>query len=91
MVDFWTNHGIFFLLLCQIFPRLTIVFGTAYPIGADQIIAWLLFPRFLAAYLATQFYWDTNPVLVMVAWIMAISSLIASSVSMTNGLNNQNK
>lgn len=90
-MDFWTNHGIFFLLLCQLFPRLTIVFGTAFPLGADQIIAWLLAPRFLAAYLATQYYWDTNPVLVMVAWVMAVSSMIGSTVSMGTSLNNQSK
>ena len=90
-MDFWTNHGIFFLLLCQLFPRLTIVFWTAFPLGADQIIAWLLAPRFLAAYLATQYYWDTNPVLVMVAWVMAVSSMIGSTVSMGTSLNNQSK
>lgn len=90
-MDFWTNHGIWFLILCQIFPRLTIVFGTAYPIGADQIIAWIFCPRFLAAYLATQYYWDTNPVLVMVAWVMATSSMIGSSISMVSSVSNQTK
>lgn len=90
-MDFWMNHGIFFLILCQIFPRLTIVFGTAYPLGADQIIAWIFCPRFLAAYLATIYYWDTNPVLVMVSWVFAISSLIGTSVSMATSLLNQNK
>lgn len=90
-MDFWTNHGIWFLILCQIFPRLTIVFGTAYPIGADQIIAWVLCPRFLAAYLATINYWDTNPVLVMVSWIMATSAMIGSTISVGTSLNNQNK
>lgn len=90
-MDFWTNHGIWFLILCQIFPRLTIVFGTAYPIGADQIIAWLIAPRFLAAYLATQFYWETNPILVMLAWVMAVSAMIGSSVSLGTSMSNQSK
>lgn len=36
-------------------------------------VAWLFAPRFLVAFLATIGYWQTNPVLVMIAWFVAFS------------------
>lgn len=72
-VDFWHNHGAFFLIFITIFPRLTLLFSSV-PFGG--IFWWLGFffaPRLLVAVLATIAYWQTNPILVAIAWFIAIS------------------
>ena len=72
-VDFWQNHGIFFLVFITIFPRLTLLFSSV-PFGG--FIWWLGFffaPRILVAALATIAYWQTNPFLVSLSWLIAIS------------------
>lgn len=71
--NFWDHHGIFFLLCITIFPRLTLFFSSV-PFGG--LIWWLGFffaPRILVAALATVAYWHSNPALVMVSWLVAIS------------------
>ncbi len=35
-------------------------------------LAWIITPRFLVAYLATVAYWQTNPILVAIAWLVAL-------------------
>lgn len=72
-VDYWQRHGIFFLFFITLFPRLTLLFSSI-PFGG--LIWWLGFffaPRLLVASLATITYWQTNPVLVVLAWFIAIS------------------
>lgn len=32
----------------------------------------MITPRFLIAYLATVAYWQTNPILVVIAWLVAL-------------------
>ena len=38
-------------------------------------VAWLLAPRFLVAILATVLYWDVNPSLCLLAWLIAFGML----------------
>lgn len=38
-------------------------------------LGWLFTPRFVAAILATSFYWDTNPILCILAWIIACGQI----------------
>lgn len=46
-MDFWSNHGWWFLLGC------------------------IFAPRIIIAYVATVNYWQTNPTMVVFAWIFA--------------------
>lgn len=77
-MNFWDVHGFFFLFFLACFPRLTMLFmGICFVEYAQPILfwlGWLLTPRLVAAILGTTFYWDTNPVLCVFAWIIAISA-----------------
>lgn len=70
---FWQNHGVFFLIFITIFPRLTLLFSN---VAFGGLLWWLGFffaPRLLVAVLATLSYWENNPALVVIAWLVAIS------------------
>ncbi len=71
--NFWDHHGLFFLIFISFFPRLTLLFSSV-PFGG--LLWWLGFffaPRVLVAVLATFSYWQTNPLLVIISWFVAIS------------------
>ena len=72
-VTFWETRGVFFLFFITLFPRLTLLFSS---VAFGGIFWWLGFffaPRVLVAFLATFAYWETNPVLVTISWIIALS------------------
>ncbi len=71
-IDFFQKHGIFFLVFITLFPRLTLLFSS---VASGGVIWWLGFvfcPRILVASLATVSYFHTNPVLVVISWIVAL-------------------
>ena len=70
-MDFWQNHGWLFLLGITIFPRLTMLFAVTMPFGFLAWAGWLFVPHLTVAVLATTFYWKTNPVLCVIAWLGA--------------------
>lgn len=72
-INYWQNRGVFFLIFITLFPRLTLLFSSVVSGGFLWWFAWLFAPRFLVAFLATIAYWQTNPVLVVVAWLVALS------------------
>lgn len=80
-IDFWLVHGWLFLIGLVFFPRLTmLIAGTVSKFGAFvqpwnilAWVAWIFVPHFLVAILATTFYWNTNPVLCVIAWVMAFT------------------
>ncbi len=72
-VDFFQKHNFLFLVFVSFFPRMTLLFSSV-PFGG--FIWWLGFffmPRLLVAVLATLAYGKTNPLLVGIAWVVAIS------------------
>jgi hypothetical protein len=69
-VNYWDVHGWLFLVGITLFPRLTMLFFTAAPWGWLAWLGWIVWPNLLAAVLATTFYWRTNPVLCVCAWLM---------------------
>lgn len=79
-MGFWETHGIFIgvvLGLCLAFiPRITTFFLmllTSFASGGFfWWMGWLFLPHFLVAGLATLKYWDTNPILVILAWAWAL-------------------
>lgn len=76
-IDFFTKHGWIFLFSIALFPRLTLlVSGLLFnTIEFGGLFWWLGFffaPRILVALLATVAYWQTNQVLVILSWLIAL-------------------
>ncbi len=55
------------------FPRLALFLSSIASGGLLWWLGWLIAPRVLVAILATESYLQTNPFLVIVAWMIAIS------------------
>ena len=76
-IDFFTKHGWIFLISIALFPRLTL-FISGFMVGSIEfggLVWWLGFffaPRLLIAMLATVAYWNTNQILVILAWLIAL-------------------
>jgi hypothetical protein len=72
-MNFWQNHGWLFLIAVTFFPRITMIAaGTISTFGPLGWIGWFIAPHLTVAILATTIYWHTNPVLCVVAWIVAV-------------------
>ncbi len=65
------DHGIFFLIGLALFPRITLLFFASTPFGFLAWLGWLFAPHLLVAILSLS-YWDTHPVLVVIAWLFAL-------------------
>lgn len=72
-VDFFQKHGILFLVAISFFPRLTLLLSSVATGGILWWISFFFYPRLLIAVLATVAYLQTNPVLVYISWVVAIS------------------
>ena len=82
-MDFWQQHGILFLLGCALFPRITLLFFSGVTFGFWIIVGWLFVPHVTVAILASMLYWDTNPILVIIAWIVALVGTGSESKSLS--------
>lgn len=76
-IDYFQKHGYFFLISIALFPRLTLLFsGLLFQsIEFGGLIWWFSFlfaPRILVATLATISYWQTNQILVIISWLIAL-------------------
>ena len=71
-MDFWDVHGWLFLIAATFIPRLTMLFAVSVPFGPLAWLGWLFAPHLTVAILATTYYWDTNPLLCIVAWFVAL-------------------
>jgi hypothetical protein len=71
-VDFFQKHGFFFLFFITIFPRLTLLFSSVASGGFLWWLGFLFCPRILVASLATVAYFHTNPLLVILSWLIAL-------------------
>lgn len=72
MTNFWDVHGIFFLAGLILFPRITVYFFSAVTGGLLFWIFFLFFPRIVIPILAAYHYWDTNPVLVVISFLVCL-------------------
>lgn len=70
--NFWDKHGLLFLLFITLFPRLTLFFSSVPFGGLFWWIGFIFAPRLLVAILATIAYWQQNPILVTIAWLVAL-------------------
>lgn len=73
MNNFWNHHGIFFLIFITLFPRLTLLFSNVAFGGLFWWLGFFFAPRVLVAVLATMSYMNSNPILVLISWIVAFS------------------
>lgn len=76
--DYFVNHGYAFLFFMALFPRLTLIVSGLFfnSIEFGGFLWWIGFflaPRLLVAVLATISYWNTNPILVVISWLFALS------------------
>lgn len=71
-VSYWSRHGIFLLIFLALFPRLTLLFSSIPFGGFFWWFGLFFFPRYLIAAIATLEYWQCNPILVTLAWLVAI-------------------
>jgi ABC-type long-subunit fatty acid transport system fused permease/ATPase subunit len=71
-MNFWDHHGILFLLGVTFFPRITTLFFASVSFGFWAILGWIFTPHLLVAIYATTYYWDSNPILCIIAWCMAL-------------------
>lgn len=71
-IDFWQKHGVFFLVFITFFPRLTLLFSSVASGGFLWWLGLIFCPRILVASLATVSYFHTNPILVVISWIIAL-------------------
>jgi len=95
-MGFWEVHGIlggsFLCLLLAILPRFTLLF-VCYAFGAIGItswgvVGWFFTPRLLIAIIGTTIYWDTNPILCVFAWIIALCGESAEKTSASKQIHN---
>lgn len=70
--NFWDKHGIFFLIFITFFPRLTLLFSSVPFGGFFWWLGFIFAPRLLVAILATVTYWQHNPILVLISWLVAL-------------------
>jgi len=70
-MDFWANHGIWFIVFMCFCPRLTMLFATVWG-GFWWWAGFVFAPRLTVAILATMYYADTNLVLVVFTWLWAL-------------------
>lgn len=70
--DIFAHHGWFFLLGLAIFPRITLLVSSVLSGGWLWWLGLIFAPHLLVAFLSIPF-WDTNPVLVVFAWVMALT------------------
>ena len=73
MTNFWDHHGFFFLIFITVFPRLTLLFSSVSTGGLLWWLGFIIAPRILVAVLATISYLDSNPILVFISWVIALS------------------
>ena len=71
-VDFFQKHGFFFLIFITFFPRLTLLFSSVVSGGFLWWLSFIFCPRILVATLATVSYFHTNPILVVMSWLVAL-------------------
>ena len=73
-ISFWDAHTWDLLILfgLAVFPRITTLFVGG-PFALLHWVGWVFAPHLLVAIMATTKYWDTNPVLCVVAWFFAFA------------------
>lgn len=86
-VDFFEKHNFLFLVFISFFPRLTLLFSTVPFGGFFWWLGFFFMPRLLVAVLATVAYGQTNPLLVGIAWFVALTGEVLEKKKITGSRN----
>ena len=70
--NYWDAHGLLLLAGLALLPRLTLLLSSIATGGLLWWAGWLFAPRILVATLATISYFETNPALVVISWLIAL-------------------
>ncbi len=70
--NYWDAHGVGLLIGLALLPRLTLLLSSIATGGLLWWLGWLVAPRMLVAVLATISYFDSNPALAVIAWLVAL-------------------
>ncbi len=84
-VNFFDKHNVFFLIFITFFPRLTLLFSSVAFGGFFWWLGFFFCPRILVASLATVAYFHTNPVLVVISWIVALGGETMEKAKLSSG------
>ena len=82
-MNFFEHHSLITLICLALFPRLTLLIASFATGGFMWWLGWIFAPHLLVAILSLQ-YWDANPFLVIVAWMMALGGTRAESKASTS-------
>ena len=82
--DFFQHHGYLFLIFISIMPRLTLLFSSVVTGGMIWWLGFFFCPRVLVACLATVTYYSSNPFLVYISWVIAVSGELLEKKSVGN-------
>ena len=83
-MDFFAQHGVLTLICLALFPRLTLLIASFATGGLLWWLGWVFAPHLLVAILSLP-YWDTNPVLVIFAWVLALGGTGGESKAVSRG------
>ncbi len=72
-MSYWEVHGVLFLAGLLFFPRLTVILFSAVTGGFFFWAGFIFFPRIFIAVLACITYWQTNPVLCVIACLLCLA------------------
>lgn len=86
-VDFFSKHNFLFLIFVSFFPRLTLLFSSVPFGGFFWWLGFFFMPRLLVAVLATIAYGHTNPVLVAISWVVALSGEVMEKKKISGSRN----
>jgi hypothetical protein len=78
--DFFTTHSILHLIGWALVPRIMFIF---FSLMSGGLLFWtgvILVPRIMVAYWATVYYWDTNILLCLAAWGLAVTGEFGEKV-----------
>ena len=70
-MSFLDQHGIIVLFGLALFPRITLLLASFATGGLMWWLGWIFAPHLLVAFLSLP-YWHSNPVLVIIAWVLAL-------------------
>jgi hypothetical protein len=70
--NYWDAHGLLLLVGLAILPRITLLVSSIATGGLLWWLGWLVAPRILIATLATISYFEANPLLVVITWLIAL-------------------
>ena len=78
-LSFWENWnllgGLVLCFLCATFPRIAMIVAClagGLGVSLAGVMGWIFIPRISIAIIATVNYFDTNPILCIVAWIILL-------------------